>query len=55
MDAPTAAVGAARWATVAAVLLALPGVLGSLAYFFTRERLTLVDLWSGTRVLLDVR
>jgi predicted Ser/Thr protein kinase len=40
---------------IIAALLFVPGVLGSVAFFFTRERRTLVDLLSGTRVLLDVR
>ena len=39
----------------AAALLALPSLVGSFWYFPNRERRTLVDLLSGTRVLLDVR
>jgi hypothetical protein len=39
----------------AAAALAIPSLLGSFWYFFNREQRTLVDLLSGTRVLLDVR
>jgi predicted Ser/Thr protein kinase len=39
----------------AAGVLALPALFGALWYFPNRERRTLVDLLSGTRVLLDVR
>ena len=41
--------------TALAGILAAPPLLGSLWFFFNREHRTLVDLVSGTRVLLDVR
>jgi hypothetical protein len=40
---------------IASVVALLPTIPGCLTAFFNREKTTVVDMLTGTRVLLDVR